>query len=158
METKDTYTREDLLDAWLNHEASRGSPPDIADYYYRQVWALARAHEGWGPGISFSKVPREQKQLWTTFRWAIEAHNDIREPWGVFLAGGPDPARVDIEAKHREPLAAACDQLRAAYRVLLLDLLERIWDVGPDWTVSLEKVRENGFDPDAPAPDFDLYW
>lgn len=158
METKDTYSREDLLYAWLNYEQSRASHPDITDYYYRQLWALVCAYEGWGPMINFSKVPREKQQLWTVFRWAIEAYTDIRQPWGVFLAGRPDPSRAEVEAQHRPPIAEACEALREAYRALLLDLLERIWDVGPGWSVSLDKLRENGFDPDAPPPNFDLYW
>lgn len=158
MERKGTYSREDLLDAWLNYEDSRGCHPDVTDYFYRQLWALARAYDGWGPWISFSKVPREKQQIWMTFKRAIEAYTDIRGPWGVFLAGGPDPAQAAVEANHRRPIEEGCDQLRGTYRALLLELLERIWDIGADWSVSLDKVRENGFDPDAPAPDFDLYW
>src|ERR1700757_1200342 len=111
-----------------------------------------------GPRDPLPQVPRKRQQLWTVFKRSLEACSAIHEPWGVFLAGGPDPERAAVERTHRAAIAGACQQLRAAYRALLLDLLERIGHVGPDWTVSLEKVRENGFDPDAPAPDFDLYW
>lgn len=158
MENKHTYSRDDLLAAWLASEEARDSHPDVADYYYRQAWALARAFEAWDPRICFTKVPREDQQLWTVFQRSIEAHNSIHGPWGYFLAGGPDPARATVEALHGPPIADACDQLRAAYRALLLDLLERIWDVGPDTAVSVDEVRAHGFDPDAPAPNFDLYW
>ena len=59
MESKETYSRDDLLSAWLESEESRGSHPDIADYYYRQAWALAGALRSWGPRINFVPLPRE---------------------------------------------------------------------------------------------------
>lgn len=158
MDTRERYSRDDLLDAWLKHDATRGSHPDLADYYYRQVWALARAHDGWGPGVSFSTVPREHAQLWTVFHDALAGYNSAHGPWGYFLAGKPEPQRAAVEAQHGPPIAKACAQLQAAYRALLLDLLERIWDVGPNWTASLEKVRQHGFDPDTPEPNSDRYW
>lgn len=76
----------------------------------------------------------------------------------MFLAGGPGPALAQVEATHRGTIEHACDQLRGAHRALLLDLLERIWEIGPDTTATLAQVREHGFDPDAPSPNFDLYW
>jgi len=156
MESKETYTREDLLDAWIAAEGSRASHPDIADYYYWQAWALAHAFHGRGPGISFSDCPKEQKQLWTVFERTVKYYDEIYEPWGVFLAGGPTPERAEVEARHGPAIEAAIGGLRAAYRALLLDLMERIWDIGPEDTASRAAVEKEGWDPDTPAPNVDL--
>ena len=157
MESKEKYTREDLLDAWLNHEASRASHPDIADYYYRQVWALCGAFKTWGPRLSPSRVPKEHAQLWSVFRWSVENYNRIHAPWGIFLMGGPTPERAEIEARHGPAIEAAIAALHSAYRDLMLELIERIWHIGADATVTREAVIENGFDPDVPEPDFDRF-
>ncbi|MGO9960934.1 MAG: hypothetical protein ACLP50_33985 [Solirubrobacteraceae bacterium] len=158
MEAKETYSRDDLLTAWLEHERSRDSHADIADYYYRQAWALGGAFGGWGPGIRLSQCPREHAQLWTVFERSVKHYNGIYLPWGHFLAGGPNPERAEVQARHGPAIEQAADRLRGACRALLLDLIERIWGIGPAQTVSRDAVKENGFDPDTPAPDFDLYW
>jgi hypothetical protein len=89
IEPKDTYTREDLLDAWLSREQSRASHPDAADYYYRQAWAFAVAFESWGPGMALKRVRPELHQLWGLFNNAVQSYNSIHAPWGYFLAGRP---------------------------------------------------------------------
>jgi hypothetical protein len=82
----------------------------------------------------------------------------VRAPWGHFLTGGPEPERAEVEARHGPVIESAITDLRAAYRQLLLDLLERIWDVGPDRTAARAVVEREGWDPDTPPRDFDLYW
>jgi hypothetical protein len=158
MESKQTYSRDDLLDAWIAAEGSRSSHPDIADYYYRQAWALAHAFDGWGPGIRLSQCPKEHVQLWTVFTRTVTYYNQTYSPWGYFLVGGPEPERAEVEARHGPAIETAITDLRTAYRQLLLELMERIWDIGSEKTASRAAVEKEGWDPDAPAPNFDLYW
>jgi hypothetical protein len=158
MESKPTYSRDDLLDAWLAAEESRSSHPDIADHYYRQAWALAHAFDGWGPGIRLSDCPREKQQLWTVFTRTVTDYIETYAPWGHFLEGGPEPERAEVEARHGPPIEAAIADLRAAYRDLLLDLLERIWNIRADQVVPRAAVEKEGWDPETPDPNFDLYW
>jgi len=101
MESEDMCTREDLLDAWLSHEASRSGHPDIADCYYRQVWALCGAFKTWGVRLTLNGGPPEHRQLWAVFRWSVGAYDDIRAPWRIWLAGRPTPERAEVEARHR---------------------------------------------------------
>jgi hypothetical protein len=158
MDSKQTYARDDLLDAWIAAQGSRDSHPDIADYYYRQAWALARAFGGWGPEINYNDCPKEHRQLWTVFTRTLTYTNEVYAPWGYFLSGGPEPERAAVEARHGPAIEAAITELRTAYRQLLLDLLERIWDVGPESTATRAAVESQGWDPETPPPDFDLYW
>lgn len=88
----------------------------------------------------------------------MKCFNEPREPWGYFLAGGPTPKFAEVQAHHGPAINAADADLRAAYRALLLDLMHRIWGVAPDRSVPREALREHGFDPDTPEPNFDLYW
>ena len=55
---------------------------------------------------------------------------------------GPQPERAEVEAHHSPAIANRRRWLRAAYRALMLDLMERIWGIGPDLTASLDAVRE----------------
>jgi hypothetical protein len=158
MESRDTYSRDDLLSAWLESERACASHPDIADYYYRRAWALGGAFGGWGPGIRVTECPAEHRMLWTVFERSVKCHNGIQEPWGHFLAGGPTPELAEVEADHAPAIETAAADLRRTYRVLMLDLIERIWGIAADRMVSRDAVRENGFDPDMPAPYLDLYW
>jgi hypothetical protein len=157
MDTKDTYTREDLLEAWLSYEAARSSHPDIADYYYRQVWALCGAFTTEGPRLQLSRWPLERLQLGALFESSVRQHNMIHPPWGVLLVGRYMPERIDVEARHAPWIDATIAALRSALRDLMLDLMERIWEIGKDETVTREAVVDSGFDPDAPAPDFERY-
>jgi hypothetical protein len=157
MESKATYTREDLLDAWLMHEASRASHPDIADYYYRQVWALCGAFKTDGPRLQLSRWPLERFQLGALFESSVRQYNKIHPPWGILLMGRYMPERIEVEARHAPWIDAAVAALCSALRDLMLELMERIWDVHAETTVTHKAVIENGFDPDTPDPDFDRY-
>jgi hypothetical protein len=76
-------------------------------------------------------------------------------PMGVL----PSATRGGLTKKGRKPgVVAAIDQLKAAHRRLLVDLMERIWGIGPELTVRPEDLRDHGFDPDPELPDLDLYW
>ena len=65
----------------------------------------------------------------------------------------------DAEARHRPLIAAAIENQQAVYRALMLDWMERIWNIREDATVTREAVieYEHGFDPNAPEPEFDRY-
>jgi hypothetical protein len=89
---------------------------------------------------------------------ALRLYNDLATPWGTFLIGAPSPDYVEIKAQHKPRLDAAIDQLRAAYRSLLLDLMQRIWGIGPDLAVPAGKLQVHGFDPGELPPDPDRYW
>jgi hypothetical protein len=141
------YSREDLLDAWMAPEGSRSLHPVIADHYYRRARAMANAFGAWGPGIHFSECPKEHKQLWTVFKSTVDACNRSRRPWGHFLAGGPTPELAEVEERHRPPIKAADEALTAAYCDLLIDLIERIWGIGPDRGIPREALRKRGSVP-----------
>ena len=91
------------------------------------------------------------------FDSAVKHCNEPREPWRYFIHGVPTPEYVELKAQHGPAIEAAEAALQTAYRALLLDLMQRLWGIGPDRRVSRDALREHGFDPDAPEPDFDLY-
>jgi hypothetical protein len=119
---------------------------------------MAHAFGGWGPGIRFSDCPPEHQQIWAIFAQTVKAHNTWREPWGRHLAGRPTSERAEVEAQHQLAIAAASEALSAAYRELLLDLMERIWGLDAERGVSAEDLKHEGFDPAPPEPDGDHYW
>ncbi len=155
MEAKQKYSREDLLDAWLDAERTRGSHPDLADYYYRRAWAMLGA---FGPALNFTRADPEHRQLFDLFNVAVRNYNREPLPWGHLLAGTRAPEYAEVMAHHHQPIEASGEAVRAAYRSLLLDLMQRIWGVGPEASVSREALLQEGFDPDAPEPDWDRYW
>jgi hypothetical protein len=157
MDARATYSREDLLDAWLDADRTRGAHPDLADYYYRRAWAMLGAF-GWGPALDFTRTHPEHRLLFRLFQAAVENYNRERLPWGRVLVGKRPPDYAEVISRHHQQIAAGVDAVRAAYRSLLLDLMERIWGVGPEASVFREALLQEGFDPDAPEPDWDRYW
>lgn len=148
----DVYTREDLLTAWLEAEAHLRTHPDVADYHNRRAWALCGAF-----GVWFDVYHREHVQLQAPFRSAVRQFNRIQAPWGLLIAGRRAPEHEEVRRRHGASLDADVERLRDACRGLLLDLMERIWGLGPDRTVTRDAVREHGVDPDTPEPDHDRY-
>jgi hypothetical protein len=153
-----TYSREDLLAAWLAAEAGWGMHPDLADYYYRRAWAMSHAFGGWGPdGTGFRECPPKHRLIWTVFESTVKQFNQSRSPWRHFIHGQPTSEYVELQTRHGRAIDAADIALQTAYRALLLDLMERMWGIGPEHRVSRDALREHGFDPDTPEPDFSLY-
>lgn len=157
MDAREIYSREDLLDAWLDADRTRGAHPDLADYYYRRAWAMLGAF-GRGPALNFTRAAPEHRLLFSVFKAAVDVYNRERLPWGELLAGERPPEYAEVVARHHQEIAAGVDAVRAAYRALLLDLIERIWGVGPEASASREAVLKEGFDPAAAEPDWDRYW
>ena len=151
-------TRDDLLDSWLAAEASRQQHPDFTSYYHRRAWAIGHALVSIGPPVNYARCPREHRMIWGTFMSALRLHNELVTPWGLILIGVPRPEYVEVKERHEPAVTATIDQLKAAYRTLLLDLMERIWGIGTDLAVAADELREHGFDPDEMPPDPDEYW
>ena len=89
-------------------------------------------------------------------RWVTPSPN-IRL-LACFLVGGPSAEYSEVKGTHEPAIEAGAAQLAAAHRALMLDLMERIWDIEPDRTIPQEALRAYGFDPDSPEPDWNRYW
>jgi hypothetical protein len=148
-----SYTREHLLSAWLDAERYRRAHPDVADYHNRRAWAMCGAF-----GVWFDVYAEEHFQLHALFRSAVRQFNRVHAPWVLSVAGRPAPEYEAIKRHHAPSLEAAVERLRDTYRALLLELMERIWGLGHERTVPRDALREHGFDPDTPEPDWDAYW
>jgi hypothetical protein len=147
------YSREDLLRAWLELKRSPEAVEELRTYREARVQALQAAFN-----VDLEARPDEDDQLQPLFENTVRCFNSLYSPFFVFLAGRPPPDYQEVERRHRGRLREAENRLRAAYRELLLELMERVWELGPDRTVSEDELRSHDFDPDREEPDPDLYW
>jgi hypothetical protein len=157
MEEERQFSREDLLSAWLEWKRWGNAHVDLRTYYEARVRALSAAF-----GVELDELEEGPgRPAWIRrchyelFRKTAEDYNRVHNPFSDYFEEGPE---AQFSVPHAARICSAADGLREAYRHLLLDLMDAIWNLGPDHRVTAEALRDHGFDPSAPAPDPVDYW
>lgn len=167
------FGRRDLIEAWLSARAFAAAEPAIRDWHTRRYHAMAAAFgvllekPGDGPALPASWLATVElpagfgPDAWTDpgARWSLHhlflsvagALESLRSPFDGELEA-PAPI-VAFLHRHAPRVDASLGELRERYLVLMEELLEAIWGVGPASRVNVGEIRRHGWDPEGAEPE-----
>ena len=163
------YSRRDLIEAYIDVRRNAKSAAERRDLAMRRYYALSAAFDvllekpGDGPATPASWLAQHETtvafgpDIWAdpNARWSlhhlfettVRAYRALDSPFAGFV--DVPPAVLAMHARHAEPIDAGIAGMRESYLVLLEDLVEAIWGVKEDTTVSAGDLARHGFDPRA---------
>jgi hypothetical protein len=166
------FTRRDLIEAYIDCQRHARAAAEKRDWHMRRYHALASAFDcllekpGDGPAVPASWLASHETPLpfgpgiWAdpNARWSlhqlfvttVDAYRSIDTPCSRFV--DIPPAVLTMHSRHGGGIDERIAELREAYMLLIEDLVEAIWGIGPDRAITAAELRRHGFDPGERAP------
>jgi hypothetical protein len=149
------YDIRDLARAMVAARRWQEAAPELRDYHTNRLSALWQAFGLGEPGtdeLSGMGTAAMADLLDLTVAELARSHS----PFTGFLEAPPEVS--DLFERHAAAIGLADRGLRHALTLLLVDLIIEVHMVSPGQTVTDDRLRSYGFDPDAPEPDPLDFW
>jgi hypothetical protein len=167
---------DEFVEAWRDHRSFDNKHADLARFHENRYRAYRSAFRvdlyrpprpaphmpDWMKELRLGKV--DGKELESS--WAEQIHNFVlqvedqanrlKSPWSGYLESTP-PLAI---AKHRfgPTTTSAIENARSEFRSMSFALLKDLFPEAAKTTLTLDVLRERGYDPQAPVPDPIDYW
>lgn len=150
-----TFDRSALILAWLSLREHRNSHEDLRSYHDAVSKAFSEAF-----GIDLDVAPEtcripDENGLHKLFLHAARSYETIRSPFSSFLCGTREIS--EMYQKYEEPLNHSAAAMRDLHLMMMLELIERIWNDDAPHTVVGKDLEACGH-PGRSAPDPFDFW
>jgi hypothetical protein len=145
-----TYSRRDLIVAWLVARENKNSSEAVRDYHQAAAAAFEKAF-----GIKLDAPPpsdpiSDNDGLDCLFLRTVECYENTRSPFAGFMAAGRTFVRIYRESCL--PLNETISGLRDDYLEMMVKIVDEIWKEDRDRSITRSQLESCGH-PDWNAPN-----
>lgn len=156
---KKKFTRADFLHAWLKAKEHEDSHEDLCSYHSKVYSAFSQAFK-----VDLNHLPAafhgvaEDRHLGIVFRFfqsVAKNRSSFSSPFSGVLAA---PKYIsDLSWVYGDQFLVIQEESEKLHNKLLLELMDKIWGIADNHTVTQEDLNQHGY-PSEPEPDDSDYW